>query len=151
MKNIQRLFQVACWDVSSPEHLIAFRRRLEAIFKVAQEIRQAVGQYIISEDFCVQRVQPNELFDGAKMEEEYSDDKEGDVTDRRVVIGTTGMGLGKVVFSLDKERRNVECVFAPKVVTDKGLIATLAASSRPPSPRKRAQSWYQDGQDRVHR
>ncbi len=154
VKNIQRLFQVACWDVSHPEHLIAFRRRLEAIFKVAQEIRLAIGQHIISEEFRVHIVRSDESFDSAYMEEEYGDERERGVPDRKtscVVIGTTAMGLGRVVFSQDNHSRDLECVFPPKVVTDKGLIATLAASSRSPSPRKRAEPWYQDGQDRVHR
>jgi len=153
VKNIQRLFQVACWDVSHPEHLIAFRRRLEAIFKVAQEIRLAIGQQIISEEFYIHIVRSDESFDSDYMDEEYGDEREKGVPDRKascVVIGTTAMGLGRTGFSQENHRRNMECIFPPKVVTDKGLIATLAAS-RPPSSRKRAEPRYQDGQDRVHR
>ncbi len=148
VKNIQRLFQVACWDVSFPEHFIIFKRRLETIFKAAQKIRQIIGQHIILEDFRVHIIRSDETFDSSSMKETYSEEShhsDKGVPDQRIsrlVIGTTAIGLLKVVFSPKSGGGSMECIIPPEVITDSGLIATLAASARLSRP------WHQDGQDR---
>jgi len=145
VKNIRRLFQVACWDVSYPEHFVVFKRRLETIFKAAQKIRQTIGQHIISEDFRVHIIRSDETFDSSSMKETYREEshhRDKDQRTSRLVIGTTAIGLIKVVFPPKSGRSSMECIILPKVITDKGLIATLAANAHLSRP------WHQDGRDR---
>jgi hypothetical protein len=132
LENFKLLLEVACWDTSSPSHFDAFRNRLGAIFKTTQRLRRAIGQDITSEDYRLYTIPPDKPFRTADMEEAYGDsEKQSSGEQPRIVLGTTGLGLMKLIVPLDTRQESGSCVVLPKVVvnTSFGDILMIHPSS----------------------
>ena len=88
----------------------------------------ALGEKVTSIDLEVNVVSPGVLFEHRWMEDAYGDARQGNMKkSAEVVVGTTGIGLKKVVHSSSGDVR-FENVLAPKVV----LVSTLNEALAPP-------------------
>jgi hypothetical protein len=146
MKNFRLLMEFANWDASS-SNLDAFHKRLGTIFKTVQQLRHAIGQDIISEDYKLYTIPPDKPFRTIGMEEAYADgEMGGSVGSReRVVLGTTTLGLMKMIGPQDSGR----CVVLPKVVVDTsfGEILTIHSSSERTTSKSSSAYRQRDGRD----
>jgi hypothetical protein len=149
LDNFKLLLKVACWDTPSPSHFDAFRNRLGTIFKAVQQLRQAIGQDITSEDYKLYIVPPDRPFRTIGMEEAYGDSGKRSTGSREpgIVLGTTALGLMKIIVPFDGLQDSGNCVVLPKVVVDTsfGDIVPIHSSSERFS--SRSSLVHQDGRD----
>jgi len=132
MKGLDNICKIAEWRVGSsrPHGSIEFEQRLPAIFKAVEDLRVALGEKVTSIDLEVNVARPGVAFDHRWMEEAYrygSTQNSHEIV--RLVAGTTGIGLKKVVPSPSGEEL-FENVLSPKVI----IMSTLQEALRTPSP-----------------
>lgn len=147
LQILKILLEFACWDTSSTSHLEAFESRLGTIFKAVQQVRRAIGQDIISEDYKSYIIPPDRPFKAIGMEEVYGDNKKpGPLGSQGAfVLGTTALGLMKMVVPFDGPQELGHCVVLPKVVVDTSFREILSTHSS--SDRKVRPVHYHDGRD----
>lgn len=86
-----------------------FRERLDAVSRLAYRIQEAVGEGIISDDFCISTVRVGEAFDAALMEDTFLEDG-GTLVGQRVA-GTTDLGVQTKTLILNKPKVVVSSAF----------------------------------------
>ncbi|KAF8901863.1 hypothetical protein CPB84DRAFT_1746871 [Gymnopilus junonius] len=136
--SLKSVLVIAEWGSPSPkDQEVSFLQKLPPIFKAIEDVRIALGEKFTSADLEVNVVRTTAKFDGKWMEDAYGDGREagGKKAKEEMVVGTTGIGLKKVV--IDRERgfplkgqEMFENVVSPKVV----LESTLRESLDPPPP-----------------
>ena len=131
--GLSSIFKIAAWDIGNPDNSKAFEQKLPAIFKAVEDLRLALGEKVTSIDLEVNVVSPGFPFEHRWMEDAYGDARQGNMKkSAEVVVGTTGIGLKKVVLPVSLSGEEMfENVLSPKVV----LVSTLhEALLLPPPP-----------------
>ena len=130
MMGLGNIFKIAEWNIGTQENLIAFEQKLLAIFKAVEDLRPSLGEKVTSIDLEVSVVGPRFRFDHRWMEDGYGDAQQENMEkSAEIVVGTTGIGLKKVVPSSSGDIR-FNNVLSPKVV----LVSTLRRALFPPLP-----------------
>ena len=147
LQILKILLEFACWDTSSTSHLDAFDSRLGTIFKAAQQVRRAIGQDIISEDYRLYIVPPDKPFKTIGMEEVYGDSKKPGPSGSQgpAVLGTTALGLMKMIVPSDRPQELGHCMVSPKVVVETSFREIL--STHPSSESRVRAVHHRDGRD----
>jgi len=119
---------------------VSFMQKLPPIFKAIEDVRTALGEKFTSADLEVNVVRSAAKFESLWMEDAYGDGRQAGSKKAKeeMVVGTTGIGLKKIVIDREKElpvkgRELFENIVAPKVV----LESTLRESLDPPPPTSR--------------
>ncbi|PPQ99363.1 hypothetical protein CVT26_014306 [Gymnopilus dilepis] len=139
--SLKSVLWIAEWGSPNPkDQEVSFLQKLPPIFKAIQDVRVALGEKFTSADLEVNVVRATAKFESAWMEDAYGDGRQagGKNAKDEMVVGTTGIGLKKII--IDRERglpakgqEMFENVVPPKVV----LESTLRESLDPPPPTSR--------------
>ena len=120
---------IASWKARSPEHEDSFGNRLPSIFKAINELRLAIGEKFTSADLDIITFECDKAYDSAIMEDAYGDGRQS--SSKRapeVIVGTTGIGLGKVIAERNtKDVVHLQIVIPAKIV----LTSTLKEALEP--------------------
>ena len=149
--SLKSVLWIAEWGSPNPkDQEVSFLQKLPPIFKAIQDVRVALGEKFTSADLEVNVVRATAKFESAWMEDAYGDGRQagGKNAKDEMVVGTTGIGLKKIV--IDRERgvpakgqEMFENVVPPKVVLESTLRKSL--DPPPPSARKGTKVFQQDG------
>ena len=85
---------IASWGIRSSEN---FHRRLPSIFKAINELRIDICENFTSADLDVITLECDKIYNPATMEDACSDRQPESIGKREAIVGTTGIGLGKVI------------------------------------------------------
>ena len=125
---------IASWKARSPEHEDSFGNRLPSIFKAINELRLAIGEKFTSADLDIITFKCDKAYDSAIMEDAYGDGRQSITGSKRapeVIVGTTGIGLGKVIIAERNTKGfvhiRVKVVIPAKIV----LTSTLKEALEP--------------------
>jgi len=121
-KKRQSVMIIASWAPLSPETEKSYENRLPSIFKAINEVRLAIGEIFTSADLDVMVFECDQIYNPAVMDDACSDGRQS--SSKRVlevIVGTTGIGLGKVTKRNAKDVLQTETLISPKVV----LTSTL--------------------------
>ena len=95
---------MACWAPRSPENEESYGNRLPSIFKAINEVRLAIGEKFTSADLCIFTFECDKIYDHVGMEDAYGDGRQsGGKRAPEAIVGTTGIGLGKVMAESTKD------------------------------------------------
>ena len=93
---LQSISIIASWGPRSIENEKSYGDRLPSIFKAINELRIAIGENFTSSDLDICVFKCDKIFDPAFMEDAYNGRQSGGKRASEPIIGTTGIGLGKV-------------------------------------------------------
>ena len=125
--------KIASWTPRSTEHEESFWNRLPSIFKAINELRLAIGENFTSADLDIIKFKCDKAYDSAIMEDAYGDGRQSITGSKRapeVIVGTTGIGLGKVIAERNTKsfvHIRVKVVIPTKIV----LTSTLKEALEP--------------------
>lgn len=122
--------RVASWKapVRSPEDEDYYGLDLPSIFKAINELRMAIGENFTSADLDIISFECDKIYDPEIMDNAYSDGRQS--RGNRApedIVGTTGIGLGKVI-----EERSGKDVFQTIIPAKIVLRSTLNEALEPP-------------------
>ncbi|KAF8959228.1 hypothetical protein BDZ97DRAFT_1923060 [Flammula alnicola] len=138
MSKLRSIAKIAAWDIVSTEKREAYEQKLEPIFKAVKDLRVALGEQFTSADIEISIVFAKTRFHPEWMEDAYGDSRQNDGKQKEeVVIGTTGIGLKKMVSRGSSDSEQYQSVLSPKIILESTLQEALDPS---PQPRKRARA-----------
>ena len=121
--------KIASWKpaVRSHDDEDYYGLRLPSIFDAINELRIAIGEKFTSSDLDIIAFECDRIFDPAIMDDAYSDGRRSTSGNKRTtedIVGTTGIGLGKVI----EERSGkdiLQTIIPAKIVLRSTLNETL--------------------------
>jgi hypothetical protein len=126
--------KIASWAPFSPENQESFGNRLPSIFKAINEVRMAIGENFTSADLDIFVYECDKIYDPARMDDAYGDGRPS--KGKRApepIVGTTGIGLGKVMVERNaKDVPLIQVLIPAKIV----LTSTLNEALEPVQSRK---------------
>ncbi|KDR69826.1 hypothetical protein GALMADRAFT_214905 [Galerina marginata CBS 339.88] len=132
VKKLDDVLMIAGWDwPPAISHRAAFEQKLVPIFKAVENLRIALGEKITSADIEVFVARTGSQFK-PWMEDAYGDiqDPGGKWGSKEVVVGTTSMGLKKILTSRGyHDLETLEPVLAPKVILETTIREALQPSA----------------------
>ncbi|KAF8951372.1 hypothetical protein BDZ97DRAFT_1932431 [Flammula alnicola] len=135
MSKLRSIAKIAAWDIVSSEKREAYEQKLEPIFKAVKDLRVALGEQFTSADIEISIVFAKTRFHPEWMEDAYGDSRQNDGKQKEeVVIGTTGIGLKKMIPRGPSDSEQYQSVLSPKIILESTLQEALDPS---PQPRKR--------------
>ena len=87
---------IASWTALSTDHEESYGQRLPSIFKAINELRMAIGEKFTSADLDISVFECDTTYDPAKMDDAYGRQSSAKRAPE-AIVGTTGIGLGKVI------------------------------------------------------
>jgi hypothetical protein len=87
---------IASWSPHSLENE-SYGNHLPCIFKTINELRIAIGENFTSSDLDIYVFKCDKIYDPATMEDAYDGRQSGGKRAPGAIVGTTGIGLGKVM------------------------------------------------------
>ena len=118
---------VASWTAQSSEHEDSYGQCLPSIFKTVNELRMAIGEICTSADLDIFVFECDKAYDPVTMEDAYSDGRQS--SGKRApetIVGTTGIGLGKIIVELGaKDDLQLQTIIPAKVVLKSTLNEAL--------------------------
>lgn len=111
----------------SSEQLIKFVRsaaleRIQEMIRTAQRLEKVFMVDITSSDMSLMFENPDVLFEGTRMTDEFGGDGAAKPGKRERIAGTTEVGVQKSVCKKPGEPRHVEILLKPKVVLEKDVV-----------------------------
>jgi len=133
--KLQSLLRVALWAPRSPENEKSYGNRLPSIFKAITELRIAIGEKFTSADLDIIVFECDRIYDPAIMDDAYSDGRQSSgKRTPEAIVGTTGIGLGKVMVERSaKDTPQTQLIIPAKVM----LKSTLDEALEPIQPSSR--------------
>ena len=142
----------ASWAPRFPEVEESYAHNLSSIFKAINELRIAIGEKFTSADLEIFAIDCDKPYNPGTMEDAYSDGRKsrGKRAPEAIVVGTTGIGLGKRTVERGEKDHIVyiEVVNPAKIVLSSTLIEALETIVQPSSRQKKIPVEYTDGADR---
>jgi hypothetical protein len=127
-KELQSVLIMASWAPRSPENEESYGNRLPSIFKAINGLRLAIGEKFTSADLDIFTFECDKSFDSAIMEDAYGDGRQsGGKRAPDAIVGTTGIGLGKVGAESTKDVVQIHPLIPAKVV----LTSTMNEALEP--------------------
>ena len=114
---LNSLLIVASWGPRAPENEESYGNRLPSIFKAINELRIAIGEKFTSADLDIYVFECDMIFDPAIMEDAYGDGRQS--SGKRApepIVGTTGIGLGKVMSENGHQVQQLQSLIPAKIV-----------------------------------
>jgi hypothetical protein len=129
-KKLRYVLRVASWKpvVRSFDDEDPYGLRLPSIFNAINELRMAIGENFTSADLDIITFECDKVYDPAIMDNEYSDGRQS--SGKRApedIVGTTSIGLGKVV-EQSSGKVVSQTIIPAKIV----LRSTLNEAPQPP-------------------
>ena len=125
---------MASWGPLARENEESYSNRLPSIFKAINELRMAMGEKFTSADLDIYVLECDKIYEPAFMEDAYSDGRQS--SGKRApeaIVGTTGIGLGKVVTEGGEEDLRIQTLIPAKIV----LTSTMNEALEPVQPKRR--------------
>ena len=94
-KKIQSVLIIASWAPRSPENQEFYGNHLPSIFKAINELRTAIGENFTSADLDIFLFECDKIYDPAIMDGDGR--QSGGKGASEPIVGTTGVGLGKII------------------------------------------------------
>jgi len=128
-KELQSILIMASWAPRSQENQESYGNRLPSIFKAINELRMAIGEKFTSADLDIFVFECDKTYDHTIMEDAYGDGRQsGGKRATEPIVGTTGIGLGKVVLERSgKDVIQIHPLIPAKVV----LTSTMKEALEP--------------------
>ncbi|KAF8161572.1 hypothetical protein B0H34DRAFT_701537 [Crassisporium funariophilum] len=126
-RTLSNVLKVSAWAASKDQRT-SFEQRLPPIFKAVDDLRTALGEKFTSADLETSIIEPNTTFNTVYMEDAYGDGSQtgGKRVPPESVVGTTGIGLKKVVNTRGANGEiQYENVFSAKVALESTLKEAL--------------------------
>jgi len=137
-QRLQSVMIVASWGPRIPENEESYRNRLPSIFKAINELRIATGEKFTSADLDIFVFECDKAYDPTIMEDAYGDGRQS--SGKRApeaIVGTTGIGLGKVVSEgSEGDVLQVQTLIPAKIV----LTSTMNEALEPIQPKRKKTS-----------
>ena len=115
-QKLQCVLEVASWAPRSSENK---KSCLPSIFKAVNEICLAIGEKFTSTDLHIFVFECDQIYDPAIMEDACGDDRQSNGSKRapEAIVGTTGIGLAKVVEAVPvKDVPQLQILIPAKIV-----------------------------------
>ena len=123
--------KIASWraTVRSHDDEDYYGLRLPSIFNAINELRIAIGENFTSADLDIISFECDQMYDPAIMDDAYSDSRQsGRKSTTEEIVGTTGIGLGKVIEEPSGKNDALQTIIPAKIV----LRSTLDEAFEPP-------------------
>ena len=152
-RELRSVLIMASWIIRSPENEESFGNRLPSIFKAINEVRLAIGENFTSADLEIFTFDFDKSYNPAIMEDAYGDGRQsGGKRAPEAIVGTTGIGLGKIIAELNmKDVTQIQPLFPAKVVLTSTLNEELESKQstwfKKKKPVKTTDGRNQDGRD----
>jgi len=147
LSKLQSVLMIASWGIRSPG---SYGHRLPSIFKAISELRVAIGEFTSAElDIFV--FECDRIYNPAHMDDAYSGGRQS--SGKRapeVIVGTTGIGLGKVTSKAARDEKDVLYLWSlipAKVVLWSTLNKALGPTIQLKKPADITDGVSQDGRD----
>ena len=126
-KELRCVLIMASWAPRSPENEESYGNRLPSIFKAINEVRLAIGEKFTSADLDIFTFECDKIYDPAIMEDAYGDGRQsGGKRAPEAIVGTTGIGFGKVIAERNtKDTIQIHPLIPAKVVLKSTLNEAL--------------------------
>ena len=150
-KKLQSVLIIASWTTRSSENEDFLGNRLPSFFKAINELRMAIGENFTSADLDIFTFDCDKNYDPAIMEDAYGDGRQSNgKRPMEVIVGTTGIGLGKVIAVMEDVIR-MHPLIPAKIVLRSTLNEALepkrSTSSKKKTPVETMDGSIQDGRD----
>ena len=131
-QKLQSILVIASWAARSSENEDSYGNRLPSIFKAINELRTAIGEKFTSADLDIYVFECDRTYDPKIMEDAYGDGRQpSGKRAPEAIVGTTGIGLGKVM-----EERSAEDMIQihPLIPAKIVLTSTMNEALEPVQP-----------------
>ena len=132
-KKLQSLLIIASWAPRTPDDEESYGNRLPSVFKAINELRMAIGENFTSADLDIYVFECDMIFDPTIMEDAYGDGRQS--SGKRApepIVGTTGIGLGKIMSKGSDNVLQVQTLIPAKIV----LTSTMNEALEPVQPKR---------------
>jgi hypothetical protein len=144
--------KIASWAARSPENQESYENRLPSIFKAINEVRMAIGENVTSADLDIFVYECDKIYDPAGMDVAYASKGK---RAPEPIVGTTGIGLGKVMAERNaKDVPLIQVLIPAKIVLTSTLNealepvqSTWGRKSKKKPPVENMDGANQDGRD----
>ena len=136
-QKLQSILVIASWAARSAEDEDSYGNRVPSIFKAMTELRTAIGENFTSADLDVFIFECDKIYDPTIMEDAYGDGRQS--SGKRApeaIVGTTGIGLGKVM----EERSAEDMIQIHPLIPAKIVLTSTMNEALEPMTKKPAES-----------
>jgi len=131
-QKLLSVLMIASWGVRHPE---TYGHRLPSIFIAINELRMAIGEKFTSADLDIVVFECDKIYNPTKMDNVYSGGRQcSGKREPEAIVGTTGIGLGKVIAET-ADVLQIRSLIAAKIVLwstlNKALGPTIRLKKKP--------------------